>query len=995
MSFLNDKRGRVPFAVLGIFLLVGSTVTSGVITNLERKYSQEITIPLEYGSVGYLVEYAESDIARVLCYSCLEALQKVGELPVTYSDLSTQAAKDYADFNENGYYDPTDLKDNKIDTYPEVVKFNKNWARNMARVHFNSYLNATFRHNIHQDKGYAINIFDSENNGAIDDWRDIKFEDIEMKLNRSAHVNALISENSNMYPTYLKASIKNFKIEICDLSSGKSWIKTINVSCLIPSRLSLLMGLTETYQSSINGISPLTGLVTVIGEGYTEVRSLLQYAGKYDWVANIVDNRWLQYLTNAGLIGIQYLVFNSIDPMTLVYLAININDLISKSNIADADKYVKDGTEDLIKDKILSMVSLPINDRENIFKTFGNKTDNEAKSELNKLIGSQQLAKGNVSIWHLSRDILNESVTTYYYYNNTADSNLLLEEQWMGYSFTKNGYKYHLSTEDGDPDENIASIKQSFVRNYSSQINSAVLQNISKEIHNTYKASFVTNMTKTKIGESYSNSFSGEWRGHTDNGSWDLVSSTSDGNILRNGELPPSIPYYKEDWILKWEREEKWEHKECHTEQVGNDTIIVCDWIPHAVTHYYTERATFSLTVSDYPEHIQGIFHHKSVFGIPPHEQHTDDNLEFLLQKYVDNYFTPLRDRYTDTTEDTGRGENKILDSVTWNNNTADSDITGYNRISWILGQQGKMGEAVAALYNITEMIKSDRGEYSNISDRFYSEGNTVRNLSIMEEEREMLLDEFRRNEPRYINSDYYMDITEYKSAAAKVILDMRRWFVDEIEKKLSTSHVDKAVNEIDNQLESHDTGNFNSYQDYKNTTDKYKDSVANLGDIQFGSQMKLNKENEWSENITLTISSKPNYFDFNNPPSEEEGWQFNIKNLCLFGPTGLPLLPTPVTPWIVTINSWYIHVDGHWDTFKVLDSSDETHADPLFGHTGQIYNREESKVKDKVCYKQEIGICERLNFEFDTMSLGIVPPGKLPIGDLSGGIDEANNVGS
>jgi len=49
------------------------------------------------------------------------------------------------------------------------------------------------------------------------------------------------------------------------------------------------------------------------------------------------------------------------------------------------------------------------------------------------------------------------------------------------------------------------------------------------------------------------------------------------------------------------------------------------------------------------------------------------------------------------------------------------------------------------------------------------------------------------------------------------------------------------------------------------------------------------------------------------------------------------------------------------------------------------------------VCYPEdspEIGQCRRLNFEFDTMSLAIVPSGRLPIGDLDG-IVESDSVGN
>lgn len=241
------------------------------------------------------------------------------------------------------------------------------------------------------------------------------------------------------------------------------------------------------------------------------------------------------------------------------------------------------------------------------------------------------------------------------------------------------------------------------------------------------------------------------------------------------------------------------------------------------------------------------------------------------------------------------------------------------------------------------------------------------------------------------------MENGEYKSAGAEVILKMREWFVKRIEEALSQSKKNEIEDEINNRLKDYNA-NFD-YNSYENNKKKYEGSVSQIGAIQFG--QKMNLKGDWMESISLAISATPDYFKAAgenflggkknyNDIAKEENWQFNVKNICLFGPTGLPILPpTPLTPWIVTINSWYIHVDGHWGEFKVLDGNDETIADSLFGHKAAMYCRYESFIYDDVCHPslpsedKRIGRCERLNFGFSTMSLGIVPPGKLPIGDL------------
>jgi len=500
MKMMADARGRIPFALLGVFLVIGSAIVSGIITTLEKERTKNISYMLKQDSVTYLIRYAETDMARILSYSFLKAFQKVGELPVIYSNLPTPASKDYADFNENGVYDREDP--DIIDDYEEIVKFNQNWARNMARKYFNDYLNITFKNNLYRDTYYSINIFDPENNGAIDNWRDIKLSTVNMELKREDEIDLLISEKSKSYPVYWKAFIDNFKIEICNLSSGKKWIKEIDISCLIPSRLPLLIKLIKTYQNSIDGISPLMGLFTVIGEGYTEIRTLLQYADKYDWVANIVDNRWLQYLTNLCLIFIEYMVFNSVDPLSLAYLVININDLISKSNVTAKDKYITEEMDVAISDFLINYVPLQPFSYDNFFRTVGKQNEIDAKEIItnlqNKVNSSIVQRSGNVSVAETAKNLLEKSEILYYYINDKGEHKV--EKEFKGYSF--DGYR--LTTKNGDPTEkNIEG--EIYTKIWLNEINETVLNEIVDKVCETYKSSFWTKVERKIVKEFYSN----------------------------------------------------------------------------------------------------------------------------------------------------------------------------------------------------------------------------------------------------------------------------------------------------------------------------------------------------------------------------------------------------------------------------------------------------------------------------------------------------------
>ena len=106
------------------------------------------------------------------------------------------------------------------------------------------------------------------------------------------------------------------------------------------------------------------------------------------------------------------------------------------------------------------------------------------------------------------------------------------------------------------------------------------------------------------------------------------------------------------------------------------------------------------------------------------------------------------------------------------------------------------------------------------------------------------------------------------------------------------------------------------------------------------------------------------------------------LRNRCTLGPTGLPILPpTPVTPWIITINIWIIDVEGEYAMFKVIDSSDETIFNPLFGHEPQIYVRESKIIKDGDLI---IGENTRLSYGFTTVSFAVVPSWGFMVGDTT-----------
>jgi hypothetical protein len=98
-------------------------------------------------------------------------------------------------------------------------------------------------------------------------------------------------------------------------------------------------------------------------------------------------------------------------------------------------------------------------------------------------------------------------------------------------------------------------------------------------------------------------------------------------------------------------------------------------------------------------------------------------------------------------------------------------------------------------------------------------------------------------------------------------------------------------------------------------------------------------------------------------------------------GPTGAYVLPS-MNPWVCTVNSWLIEVEGEIVEFTVLDVDNEVHPNPIFGHEAQIYQRKDKMVRDTIT-GNIIGSNFPITFSFKTGTFIAVPSGKIVgIGD-------------
>ena len=139
---------------------------------------------------------------------------------------------------------------------------------------------------------------------------------------------------------------------------------------------------------------------------------------------------------------------------------------------------------------------------------------------------------------------------------------------------------------------------------------------------------------------------------------------------------------------------------------------------------------------------------------------------------------------------------------------------------------------------------------------------------------------------------------------------------------------------------------------------------------------------------MTLGVDQEPDYLFSKNDDVELR--TLGVRSLNIFGPTGLPVLPS-MNPWLIQTNAWKIEVQGKINKFEVFDGDDETHPNPIFGHEAQVYVREEKPVLDPLNNNRRIGNNQPLKFSFTTGTFILVPPGKLSgVGDKDWATEES-----
>jgi hypothetical protein len=154
-SLFHDNAAQVPFAVIGVFLLLVSVIASINLVRMDVSMAKAISSRGEVRAADTALLYAKADLARAINYAGMDALKQLGETPLIKPD------------NGSAYY--TDIPD----------ETNRNWAKAMIQHTLNQYIESNYRYDTYAYQGYSVNV------EPIDSWDAIVIQPIRMKLNRS------------------------------------------------------------------------------------------------------------------------------------------------------------------------------------------------------------------------------------------------------------------------------------------------------------------------------------------------------------------------------------------------------------------------------------------------------------------------------------------------------------------------------------------------------------------------------------------------------------------------------------------------------------------------------------------------------------------------------------------------------------------------------------------------------------------------------------------
>ncbi len=901
-KFLSDQHARIPFSVIGIFLLLGSSVTSVYISRLELEKSREITSSLEVNAIEDLLYCFESDLSNALNLAGLKAVKEVGKHPVIISSLGT---------NE---------------------QMNLLRMKAIIKEELNVYLTGHFLENMFSNGQYSINIV-LQNDTVIRSIENITLEPLVMQLQRYSI--PLIGPNQTQnYSTYFVVSVP-LRIEIRQLK-GYDWhpltTRTIVVSSILTSRYPLLECLMKEYQSSINGsFSSLWTFTTVASNIYSLLRGFKHY--RTGRPLNIVDNRHLSLILNSGLLLEQGLLFGSVDPLGLVDLAREVHQTLRHpaSERLGIFNEEMEGEGYSVEPENLSQGS----------------ANADAGAPVNETISISP----SINLSEISERILYTITSvTFHFENDEGDTH----DETIPFDDAAQSRITELVQQQANQSFHLTSVTKHLERNITTQNQLLTI------ISDIYQDTIATTVhDRVAIFELSGDPGDGWMDGGTT--PWALTGFqpiSSQVLLPEKGFVIPGCPVSENTYNVSYQRN--------HTYWMMVDQVINGSIQQIKVWNNQSDQLIERVV-------LQMILRHWASY------QDTKDDIVDVMYQNESLDDLNLADTVETYQSFYNDSDSEKQELITTRNNTGMiglvANISG-TPASWALE------ESWCRLEEIHESIRHITLDSSITAKQYPSP------LQLLDAAKNDLLLKFIQNISGYVDYHQYHPDAQFLSMGKKAVYFIRDWFT-----KKTQNMTEDLFSEISRQmmrsLESAIPSSVGfTTQNITEVIEDTTDAIRNQFTIPFGYDLSLTRYNPpgvqaWNETIRLAVNHIPHYLDPFQETFEgsEELWTMKIRNRCIFGPTGLPLLPpSPITVWILTMNLWIIDVQGEYLQFRIIDTSDETIFNPLLGHEPQTYVRESKIIS---AGNVTLGQNTRLSFNFTTVAFGLVPPWGMMLGDI------------
>src|SRR5271157_185671 len=304
---LRDDSARVPFAVIGILLIIMSTITAAYLLKMESTGVSNAVSDEREGELNDALACSKADISSALNIACIYAEEGVGENPVV--NVSERSPFKTAD---------------------EANLFR---IKQMAYRNLSQFLEANY------DGGFSYG--DYVVNASMEgDYTSIGLEPETMNLSRT--VFHPILQCRDVYGTYYVASVP-VTLHVTRPGTSYEYSESFDARTLVTSRYPLLKNLTDEYEDRLNGSAMFTD-VTAASFAYTWARGYCQYFTGDPM--NIVDDGDLELMANAASLLEQGCVYNSVDPVSLASLvkhtydnARSTKDVVENNSLSYINEY--------------------------------------------------------------------------------------------------------------------------------------------------------------------------------------------------------------------------------------------------------------------------------------------------------------------------------------------------------------------------------------------------------------------------------------------------------------------------------------------------------------------------------------------------------------------------------------------------------------------------------------------------------------------------------